>query len=135
MEIKPLSPEFAVSPQIEIDDLEEIWNAGYRSIICNRPDGESDDQAAAQDVETAARAMGFDFLFLPVQSGRAAMPHAIQTRKALADMQKPVFAYCRTGTRCTVIWSLMQISEMEANDILAATNAAGYDMSRLIAAD
>ena len=135
MEIKNLSANFAVSPQIKISDLDEIWNAGYRSIICNRPDGEADGQALAGDVETAARAKGFDFLFLPVLSGRAAMPHAMQTRKALADMQKPVFAYCRTGTRCTVIWSLMQISEMEANDILAATSAAGYDMSRLIAAD
>ncbi len=135
MEIKHLSPDFAVSPQIKITDLEHIWNAGFRSIICNRPNGEAQDQDNAEDIEAKARDMGFDFLFLPVESGRAAMPHAMQTRKALADMQSPVLAYCRTGTRCTVIWSLMMIPVLEANEILSATSAAGYDMSPLIAAD
>ncbi len=63
------------------------------------------------------------------------MPHAIETRRFLAAAPKPVLAYCRSGTRCTVIWSLMMVSELEANDILAAAAAAGYDMSPLIAAE
>ena len=135
MEIRRLSDGFSVSPQIAITDLQAIWDAGFRSIICNRPNGEETGQPDVEDIEAAARAMGFEFAHIPAISGKAAMPHAIDTRRALAELPAPVFAYCRTGTRCTVIWSLMQLGEMEDHDILAATAAAGYDMSPLISVD
>ncbi len=135
MEIRRLSDDFAVSPQITVEDLSTIWDAGYRTLICNRPDGEEAEQTVVAEIESAAREMGFEFFNIPAVSGRAAMPHAIQTRKALENAPKPVFAYCRTGTRCTVIWSLMMLGEMEDADILASASAAGYDMSRLIHVD
>lgn len=133
MDIRRLSDEFSVSPQIAIADLPAIWDAGFRTVICNRPDGEDMGQPDVADVEAAARALGFEFAHISADSGKAAMPHAIETRRFLTEAPKPVFAYCRSGTRCTVIWSLMQMGEMECNDILAATAAAGYDMSPLIA--
>ena len=135
MDIRRLSDDFSVSPQIAIGDLQTVWDLGFRTIICNRPDGEDAGQPDVADVEAAARAIGFEFAHIPADSGKAAMPHAIETRRTLANLPKSVFAYCRSGTRCTVIWSLMMISELEANEILAATAAAGYDMSPLIAAD
>ncbi len=135
MDIRRLSDDFSVSPQIAIADLQAIWDLGFRTIICNRPDGEDFDQPDVAKIEVAARTIGFDFAFIPAISGRAAMPHAIETRRVLANLSKPVFAYCRSGTRCTVIWSLMQLGEMEDADILTATAAAGYDMSGLIAVD
>jgi len=135
MDIRRLSDDFSVSPQIAISDLQPIWDAGFRTLICNRPDNEDAGQPLVADVEAAARKIGFEFAHISAESGKAAMPHAIETRRVLADLPKPVFAYCRSGTRCTVIWSLMMISELEASEILAATAAAGYDMSPLIAHD
>lgn len=135
MDIRRLSDDFSVSPQIAIADLQTIWAAGFRSIICNRPDNEDAGQPMVADIEAAARTIGFEFAHISADSGKAAMPHAIETRRVLAGLPKPVFAYCRSGTRCTVIWSLMMISELEAGEILAATAAAGYDMSSLIAHD
>lgn len=135
MDIRRLSDEFSVSPQIAITDLPAIWEAGFRTIICNRPDNEDAGQPDVADIKAAAREIGFEFAHISADSGNAGMPHAIETRRVLAKAPKPVFAYCRSGTRCTVIWSLMMIPELEANDILAATAAAGYDMSPLIAAE
>ncbi|WP_456388594.1 TIGR01244 family sulfur transferase [Profundibacter sp.] len=135
MDIRRLSDEFSVSPQIAITDLPAIWEAGFRTIICNRPDNEDAGQPDVADIKAAAREIGFEFAHISADSGKAGMPQAIETRRFLADAPKPVFAYCRSGTRCTVIWSLMMIPELEANDILTATAAAGYDMSPLIAAE
>lgn len=135
MDIRYLTDDFAVSPQIAIADLPGIWQAGFRTLICNRPDGEDSGQPNVADVEAAARALGFEFAHISADSGKAAMPHAIETRRFLNDAPKPVLAYCRSGTRCTVIWSLMMVPELKANDILAATAQAGYDMSSLIAAE
>lgn len=135
MDIRRLSDDFSVSPQIAISDLPLIWEAGFRSIICNRPDNEDAGQPSAGDIKAAANAIGFEFAHISADSGQAAMPHAIETRRVLTDLPKPVFAYCRSGTRCTVIWSLMMISELDAREILSTTAAAGYDMSSLIADD
>lgn len=135
MDIRRLSDDFSVSPQIAVTDLQTIWDAGFRTIICNRPDDEDPGQPSVDEIETAARKLGFAFAHISADSRGANMTHAIETRRQLPDVPKPVFAYCRSGTRCTVIWSLMMVSELEANEILAATSAAGYDMSPLIAAD
>jgi len=135
MDIRYLSDDFSVSPQIAVSDLQEIWKAGFRTIICNRPDNEDPGQPSVDEIETAARKIGFAFAHISADSGRAGMNHAVETRRILADLPKPVFAYCRSGTRCTVIWSLMMLSELDANVILAATAAAGYDMSPVIAHD
>lgn len=135
MDIRRLSDDFSVSPQIAVTDLQTIWDAGFRTIICNRPDNEDAGQPSVDEIETAARKIGFAFVHISADSGRAGMVHAIETRRVLADMPKPVFAYCRSGTRCTVIWSLMMVSELDGHEILASTAAAGYDMSPLIAHD
>lgn len=135
MDIRRLSDGFSVSQQIQISDLSAIWDAGFRSIICNRPDHEDAGQPMVADVETAARELGFEFAHISVDSRGPNMEHVTETRRVLADFPSPVFAYCRSGTRCTMIWSLMVVPELGASEVLAATTAAGYNMSSLIAAE
>lgn len=135
MDIRRLSDDFSVSPQIEISDLSAIWDAGFRTVICNRPDHEDAGQATVGDVEAAARQMGFEFAHISVDFHGPNMQHVEETRRVLADLPSPVFAYCRSGTRCTVIWSMMMAPKMQTSDILAATSAVGYDMSFLLAND
>ena len=50
----------------------------------------------------------------------------------MREMPKPILAYCRSGTRCTMLWSISEIDEREADDILRLTGNAGYDMSGLL---
>lgn len=133
MDIRRLSDDFSVSPQIEISDLPDIWDAGFRTVICNRPDHEDAGQPMVADVEAAARELGFEFVHISVDSRGPSMQHVAETRRVLVDLPSPVFAYCRSGTRCTVIWSMMMAPELEASEILAATAAVGYDMSFVVA--
>ena len=44
MHITQISQDFSVSPQITAADVAEIANAGFKSIICNRPDFEEPTQ-------------------------------------------------------------------------------------------
>ncbi|MCV6585340.1 MAG: bifunctional protein tyrosine phosphatase family protein/NAD(P)/FAD-dependent oxidoreductase [Marinibacterium sp.] len=128
MDFKRISPELAVSPQIAASDIAAIRQAGFRSIICNRPDGEGADQPGFDEIAAAARADGIEALYLPVQSGMVHDADADAFGKALGDLPGPVFAYCRTGTRSATLWSLSQAKVLSIPDILAATRAAGYDM-------
>lgn len=106
MKITPLTPEFSVSPQIRPEDVAEIAAAGYRSILCNRPDGEDAGQPVYALVEAAARAAGLEALHVPVVSGAITRGDVEDFRAAIADLPAPVLAYCRSGTRCANLWDM-----------------------------
>ncbi len=129
MEIRKISDEIAVSPQIAPSDLKAIHAAGYRSIICNRPDGEAADQPTWQEVESAAKAEGLETRFIPISGGMVGDDDIAAFRTALMELPGPVFAYCRTGTRSTTLWSLAVAGQKDLPEILEATSKAGYDMA------
>ncbi len=102
-------------------------------MICNRPDGEGADQPAFAEIETAARAAGLQAAYQPVISGQVKDADAEAFGALLATLPKPVFAYCRSGTRSATLWSLSEAAHgRPLPEILAATKAAGYDMAAVV---
>ena len=133
MDLKTIDKGLSVSPQISAADVAEIKKQGFRSIICNRPDGEGADQPTFAEIEKAAKKAGLEARYLPVVSGRVQDEDAEKFGAALGELPKPVFAYCRTGTRSATLWSLDQGAKgTPLPDILAATKKAGYDMSGVV---
>ena len=102
MEFKKLTDTVSVSPQITPEDVKKIKDAGFRSIVCNRPDGEGNDQPTFEEIEMAAREIGLECLYQPVISGMVQDEQAEEFGRTLTHLPGPVFAYCRTGTRCTI---------------------------------
>ncbi|MEM1044931.1 MAG: TIGR01244 family sulfur transferase [Pseudomonadota bacterium] len=129
MDIKAISPELSVSPQITADDVETLKAKGFRSIICNRPDGEAGDQPGFDEIDAVAKAAGLETRYLPVVSGMVRDEDAMAFGEALRALPGPVLAYCRSGTRSATLWSLSEAARRPLADILAATKAAGYDMN------
>lgn len=104
--IYPLTDTFAVAPQLAPDDMRAVADAGYKSVIINRPDGEGgDDQPASADVITAARAAGLAVEYQPVISGALTSDDVVRFRALLDTLPAPVLAYCRSGGRCTQLFS------------------------------
>jgi len=108
IEIKPLSPAMGVAGQIAIDDLPSIAAAGYRSILCNRPDHEGPDQPSFHEIERAALACGLVARYLPVISGGVTPADGLAFAQLLEVLPCPVLAYCRSGARSTTLWNLAQ---------------------------
>ena len=129
MDFRKISPDLTVSPQIAAADVAAIKAEGYRSIICNRPDGEGADQPGFEEIEVAARTAGLETRYIPIQAGLVRDEDAEEFGAALREMPGPVLAYCRTGTRSATLWSLAQAGVRPIPEILAATKAAGYDMN------
>ncbi|NRG19983.1 TIGR01244 family phosphatase [Rhizobiales bacterium] len=128
MEIKRVTGTLSVSPQISVADITEIAAAGFRSIVCNRPDGEGADQPTFDEIQDKARSLGLEVRYLPVVAGKVRDEDAAEFKVAMAELPKPTLAYCRTGTRSVTLWALSQGASMPVPDILAAAKAAGYDM-------
>ncbi|MDD7910936.1 MULTISPECIES: bifunctional protein tyrosine phosphatase family protein/NAD(P)/FAD-dependent oxidoreductase [Pseudovibrio] len=132
MDVKTISAKLSVSPQITASDVQKIADLGFRSIICNRPDGEGADQPVFDEIANVARALGLEVRYQPVVSGKVMDEDAVAFGKIMREVPKPAFAYCRTGTRCATLWSLSQAENMSVADILAATKSAGYDMAGVV---
>lgn len=132
MEAKILSARLSVSPQIAPTDVNDVKAKGYRSIICNRPDGEGADQPNFAEIAAVAKEMGLEARYIPVEGGKVSDADAAAFGAALDELPGPTLAYCRTGTRSATLWSLSQAENRPIADILAATQNAGYDMSGVV---
>ena len=131
MEIRRISPEFAVSPQITVEDVGAAAAQGFRSIVCNRPDGESDPQPQSDEIRQAAEAHGLEFRNVPVVSGQVTDGDVSEFGVALSELPGPILAYCRTGTRSSTLWALSKAPRLSADAILEAVGGAGYDLQAL----
>ncbi|MDJ0639843.1 MAG: TIGR01244 family sulfur transferase, partial [Paracoccaceae bacterium] len=129
MDFRTIDSGLAVSPQIELAEVSAVAEAGYKSIICNRPDGEAADQPTHEEMRRAAEQAGLEFRYLPVTPGMVMDETAADFGTALTELPGPVLAYCRTGTRSATLWSLANAGKLPLPKILEATKAAGYDMN------
>ncbi|MBX3580759.1 MAG: TIGR01244 family phosphatase [Rhizobiaceae bacterium] len=108
MEFRQISEDYSVSGQITPDEIEAVKAAGFRSVICNRPDEEQPGQPSAESVRQAAEAAGLAFRYIPVISGQITEQNVAEQAEALEELEGPVFAYCRSGARCTNLYGLIQ---------------------------
>lgn len=127
-----ITPDFHVAPQITVDGVADLARAGIRSVMCNRPDHEDPGQPAFAEIEAAARAAGLDVAWVPISSAGFGPQEVAAFRDALGDLPAPVLAYCRTGTRCTRLWTIVNFDRYTPEQLDSMTAAAGYDMRPLI---
>jgi len=128
MDIRQLSTAYAVSPQIDAADIAAIAEAGFTTIICNRPDAEVPPSHRSSVMEAEAQKRGLVFVRNAVTHQGLNMQMIDAQMAALAASDGPALAYCASGTRSSIVWALGQATEMSADDILAATSDAGYDL-------
>ena len=132
MDLRVLTPELSVSPQITAADVAELAAQGFRALICNRPDGEGADQPGVHEIERAAAGLGLLLRYQPVESGKVTDEQGLAFGRLLAECPKPVLAYCRTGTRSATLWALSQAGQRPLPDIIERASRAGYDLKGVV---
>ncbi|WP_439155141.1 TIGR01244 family sulfur transferase [Yoonia sp.] len=126
MDIRQITPNYAVSSQIDPSDISAIAAAGFTTIICNRPDTEVPPSHQSAVMAEAASDAGLTFVEIPVTHQGLNMQMIDAQKQAITDSTGPVLAYCASGTRSSIVWSLASAGTMPTDDIIAATAAAGY---------
>jgi uncharacterized protein (TIGR01244 family) len=132
-DFRQVTPEFSVAPQISVADVAEAARQGFVMLINNRPDGEAPDQPTSTEMAKAAQAAGLTFVSVPVRGGPT-REQVEEVQAAIAEADGPVLAYCRSGTRSIVTWSLGQaLSGARPREELIKLGAnAGYDLSGVL---
>ena len=105
MDIRHLTDNYAVSPQIAADDMAAIKNAGFTMVIDNRPDAEVPPPFWAEAMRVAADAQGLAFVVNPIDSRGLSMSEVNAQKDAIAAATGPVLAYCASGTRSSIAWA------------------------------
>jgi uncharacterized protein (TIGR01244 family) len=126
---RQLSEHVFASPQIGLAEVAAAAAQGISLIVNNRPEDESDDQTPGAEIEAAARAAGLDYVAIPVTHAGFSEAQVEAMAKALAATKGPVLAYCRSGTRSTLLWALAEASRgATPGELAAAAAQAGYDL-------
>jgi uncharacterized protein (TIGR01244 family) len=125
-----LGEGFFVAPQIMPDDVAAAKALGVALIINNRPDNEEPGQPEGADIEAAARAAGIAYLAIPISGMGIGPEHLDAFDEAISRADGPVLAFCRSGTRSTVLRAYTRARAGEAVDrIIDEAADAGYNIA------
>ncbi|WP_315984204.1 TIGR01244 family sulfur transferase [Aliamphritea spongicola] len=97
--------------------------------MCNRPENESEDQPDNRLLEETCQRAGLSWHYLPAEAGNVTDANVAEFATLMNQVQGPVLAYCRTGTRSATLWALSQAPRLDVAAILTATAQAGYDLA------
>ncbi len=132
---KSLLDGVAVREQIGLADVARIRAEGYRTLIDLRPDGEAPGQPPAAAVREAAEKAGLTFAYIPTPNGAIPQSRPEELARVLANSDKPVLLYCRSGSRAARVWALAEAARTDgapASAIAAAVRAAGQKVDDLL---
>ncbi len=106
MTIRKISDDFSATGQITPDQVKAAAEAGFKSILCARPDDEEPGQPSFADVAKAAEEQGIAIVHIPV-SGMLGEGQIIRFHDAWASMPKPMLGYCRSGARAGSLYATL----------------------------
>jgi len=111
LNLQHINAAFSVAAQLTTDDLPAVTAQGFTTLINNRPDGEGGEtQPMNHDIEQAARAVGLNYIYLPVISGSITSEQALAMRHALDTTPGPVLAFCRSGARSAQLYTMSRVA-------------------------
>lgn len=121
--------DYLVAPQLQPADFAAAKDAGIRTIINNRPDGEVAEQLSDAEARQLAASLGLAYAYVPVVSGRMGPEDVKALAAAITDHPGPYLAYCRSGTRSCHLWACATAGQRPVDETVAAAAAAGYDLT------
>jgi uncharacterized protein (TIGR01244 family) len=129
-DFRRLNENMLVSPQLALEDIAVAAALGIRTIVNNRPDGEEPSAPQGDEIEAAAAAAGLNYVAIPVGHSGFSEPQVDAMIAAMEQAEGAILAYCRSGTRSTLLWALASAKQGENPKTIAQTAAqAGYDVS------
>jgi uncharacterized protein (TIGR01244 family) len=105
--LRAVAPDVCVAPQLTPDAMAEAARAGFKSVVNNRPDFEhGPGQPTSAEIEAAALAAGLQYRHLPVDGGYQSPEEVAAFAQLLAELPRPLLAFCRSGARSTRLYML-----------------------------
>lgn len=130
--ISYITPNFAVAPQLQGEDFKELEAKGFRALISNRPDTEEGIALTSRQAATLSWRHGIRFRHVPTRMDEVLDDNIVSSfAAALGEVDGPVLAYCKSGTRAAILWALVAARQQPVDCVLDALQSSGYDLAFL----
>ncbi|TYL47667.1 TIGR01244 family sulfur transferase [Marinomonas sp. IMCC 4694] len=129
-----LDAHYFVLPQVLPADLATLKSQGFERIINNRPERESDDQPDGESLRIEADRLGLEYVSNPIDLSALSQAN-VQSQAGALKESKKTLAFCRTGTRSSVLWVLLENAKgAKFTDLEVYVTGKGFDLSRCLPA-
>jgi uncharacterized protein (TIGR01244 family) len=127
-----IAPGLFVAAQLKADDVAQLAEEGFRTIINNRPDGEESAQPTAAVIRDEAKHHDIAYVYQPVSTSAIGAKDVAEFERNVADSAKPIIAHCRSGTRTYLMWATSQaLKGKDPAALVTEAAAKGYDLKAL----
>lgn len=110
--LQPIAQDVYAAPQLTPEAMAAAAQAGFKSVINNRPDMEGGpEQPTSAAIEAAARAAGLEYAYLPVNGGYQSPEEIARCAELLKSLPRPLLMFCRSGARSTKLYMQAQALE------------------------
>ncbi|MBU2936248.1 MULTISPECIES: beta-lactamase hydrolase domain-containing protein [Pacificibacter] len=109
MRVRKLNGMFAIANQVEVNTVQDLAKAGYKTIICNRPNHEGLDQVDFSAIAAEAQKLGLKAVYLPIHERGATEQDQAAFDDHIFACPKPIVAFCRSGTRPAALWAKFDV--------------------------
>jgi uncharacterized protein (TIGR01244 family) len=131
-QLMPLTPGFEVAGRLDRSGLEALAQAGVRTVVNNRPDGEDPGQLDAAQARRIAEALGLRYHHIPITYDSLSRADVEAFAAVLREGPAPIVAHCRSGTRSALLWALVRLGEgADPLSLIAAAAQYGIDIASL----
>ena len=104
--LRAVAADVCVAGQLTPAAMAEAAAMGFRSVVNNRPDHEhGPGQPTSAEIEAAARVAGLEYRHLPVDGGWQSPDEIAAFAQLLAELPRPLLAFCRSGARSTRLFA------------------------------
>lgn len=126
-----LSSSVWVGPAPKRNTLQQLAEAGFRSIINNQPDTDGNLLMTTDEVAAESAAAGLSYVHIPVEGRNPLEKDVRRFNDALTTLPTPIFAFCRTGGRSAALWAMASVMQHSTETLISRCHDIGFDISGL----
>ncbi|WP_375616326.1 TIGR01244 family sulfur transferase [Bartonella sp. AP58NXGY] len=109
MNLQQIEPDIFISAQISIENIKTLAQAGFKTIICNRPDHEDPHQPDFLSIKTIANEYGIKAYHIPISPPTIEKSAVEAMQTILKTASLPLLAYCHHGARSLHLYRLARL--------------------------
>jgi sulfide:quinone oxidoreductase len=125
MQINKINDNYSSTGQIDTEDLNQIHESGFKTIMCFRPTSEDKENQPDQSLlKMEAHKKGIKFISIPITPGNITEENIQTFTQNFNDSDYPVLGYCRSGGRAKSIYQAYEKHNVSqtAQDVTGACN-------------
>ncbi len=109
---------FSSCPQINPENIAEIAQLGFKTIMNARPDHEGGaEQPSSDNIKAAAEKAGLSYVHIPVIPNNIQSHDIATCAEFILNAPTPILGFCKTGMRATSLFNAAQQTNKPATGI------------------